>query len=319
MHDRRTGLALHLGPDEARALVALRADAHANLAPDIREAIADMVEAFALDDGDEEFASVLAQQRGTRTALRDDARWEQLQEALQFAYDRVPFHRDRMDRAGVRPHEVDSTEALSQIPVMTKSDVRANFPKGLIAEGVDLKQEISGGNVVIGHTSGTTDERLSVVSDYRAGRLPESVRVLLGLADDAKLARGAVFTSPLCMGTECHLGDSPLEDRMHGATLTLNSSDDVMAISDFAVREIVEELRTFEPDVFFVNPWYASDSRAARKRASTQAAEARGDVVDVPNVDHAASPHARSSMEDPHQVVLLRHRNRRVHARHRMP
>lgn len=209
-----------------------------------------------LDEGLDD-REIVARQREVRRASRDEERFEALREALRFAVEHVPFHRERMRAAGMTPDDVQSLADLQRLPTMTKADVRARFPDGLLADGVDLAARLERGELLLGATSGTTDERLQVIADPRAGALPDDVRALWEMDRAVPLDRGAILTSPLCVGSVCHLGDMTTQERTHDVTLTLNSSDDIMGARDDVFRGIVDELQAFRPDVFFVNPWYA--------------------------------------------------------------
>jgi phenylacetate-CoA ligase len=57
-------------------------------------------------------------------ALRDRL----LARVVHVAYAEVPFYRDWLDRAGVRPDEIRRPEDLARIPVVEKKDLRAAYP-----------------------------------------------------------------------------------------------------------------------------------------------------------------------------------------------
>lgn len=56
-----------------------------------------------------------------------------LQELVEWVYARVPFYRQAMDRARVKPGEIRSLEDLQRLPFITKQDLRDNYPFGLLA------------------------------------------------------------------------------------------------------------------------------------------------------------------------------------------
>ena len=53
--------------------------------------------------------------------------------SVRWAYDRVPFHRHRLDAAGVDPDGIRSLDDLRRLPFMVKSDLREHYPDGLFA------------------------------------------------------------------------------------------------------------------------------------------------------------------------------------------
>jgi len=48
----------------------------------------------------------------------------------------VPYYRELFTLAGVAPEDVTTLSALSRVPIVTKTDLRANSPDRLLAEGV---------------------------------------------------------------------------------------------------------------------------------------------------------------------------------------
>ena len=64
-----------------------------------------------------------------------ELQWSKLKEALRFFYDKVPFERRRMDRAGVRPEDVRSFEDFARaVPHIGQADYRDAMSEG----GLDL-------------------------------------------------------------------------------------------------------------------------------------------------------------------------------------
>lgn len=48
-------------------------------------------------------------------------------------YEKVPYYRQRLDEAGIRPQDIRSLEDLKHLPFTTKEDLRQNYPFGLFA------------------------------------------------------------------------------------------------------------------------------------------------------------------------------------------
>ncbi|MEW6220119.1 MAG: phenylacetate--CoA ligase [Thermodesulfobacteriota bacterium] len=71
----------------------------------------------------------------------------------------VPYYRDRMAEAGVRPEDIRSLDDLTLLPFLTKEDLRANYPFGLFT--VPLEQ------VVRLHASSGTTGKPTVVGYTR--------------------------------------------------------------------------------------------------------------------------------------------------------
>ena len=76
---------------------------------------------------------------------------------VRHVHERVPYYRERMRAAGVRPEDVRSRAELVRLPILTKEDVRANR-RALVAEG------ISESALIARHTGGTTGKSLDFYS-----------------------------------------------------------------------------------------------------------------------------------------------------------
>ncbi|HEU5423969.1 MAG TPA: phenylacetate--CoA ligase [Nitrolancea sp.] len=58
---------------------------------------------------------------------------ERLAQIVRYAYERVPFYHQALDEAGVRPDEIGSVDDITRLPFTRKSDLRDNYPFGLLA------------------------------------------------------------------------------------------------------------------------------------------------------------------------------------------
>lgn len=61
-----------------------------------------------------------------------------LQELVARVYSKVPFYQEKMDAVGVKPADIKTLADITKLPLMTKQDMRDNYPYGLIA--VPLRQ-----------------------------------------------------------------------------------------------------------------------------------------------------------------------------------
>lgn len=80
---------------------------------------------------------------------------ERLQRTVQEAYQRVALYRQRLDAAGIEPHEVRGLDDLAQLPLLTKDDLQAAYPQGLFAVPMDQVLRLHA-------SSGTTGRQLLV-------------------------------------------------------------------------------------------------------------------------------------------------------------
>lgn len=65
-----------------------------------------------------------------------------LQTLVGIVHERVPFYRERLDAAGLRPGSVTCLDDLARIPFTSKYDMREVFPFGLFAVGRDEIVEV---------------------------------------------------------------------------------------------------------------------------------------------------------------------------------
>ncbi|WP_034141070.1 phenylacetate--CoA ligase family protein [Desulfosporosinus sp. BICA1-9] len=60
-----------------------------------------------------------------------EIQWEGLQKAIRFFYEKVPFERRRMDKAGVKPEDIRSFEDFARaIPIISQEDFRGAMQEG---------------------------------------------------------------------------------------------------------------------------------------------------------------------------------------------
>lgn len=92
--------------------------------------------------------------RETIVALQN----ERLVKTVKRVYENVPFYREKMDKAGVRPEDICSIDDLHKLPFSYKQDLRDTYPYGLFA--VPMKDVVrlhassgtTGKQIVVGYT-----------------------------------------------------------------------------------------------------------------------------------------------------------------------
>ncbi len=86
-----------------------------------------------------------------------------LQETVKRVYEKVPYYRQKMDEAGVKPQDIQSLADLAKLPFTTKQDMRDTYPFGLFAVPQDELVRIhassgtTGKPTVVGYTRGDLD------------------------------------------------------------------------------------------------------------------------------------------------------------------
>jgi phenylacetate-CoA ligase len=97
-----------------------------------------------------------------RPAL-DALQLRRLQATVAWVHDRVPYYRERLDAAGLRPTDVRALDDVRRLPFTDKTALRDTYPFGLFA--VDLEHVVrvhsssgtTGKPIVVGYTRGDLD------------------------------------------------------------------------------------------------------------------------------------------------------------------
>ena len=90
-------------------------------------------------------------------AARKGLQLARLKNLVETLYAKVPFYREKMDAAGVRPVDIHGLADITRLPFTTKDDLRRNYPHGLLACPKDRIVEVH-------MSSGTTGK--PVVDEY---------------------------------------------------------------------------------------------------------------------------------------------------------
>lgn len=81
---------------------------------------------------------------------------ERLKKIVKYAYERVPFYKKKFDEIGLKPEDIQTLEDIKKIPYTTKTDLRDNYPYGLLAVPMD--------DIVRVHASSGTSGKPTVVA-----------------------------------------------------------------------------------------------------------------------------------------------------------
>jgi phenylacetate-coenzyme A ligase PaaK-like adenylate-forming protein len=184
---------------------------------------------------------------------------ERCESALEQALLSVPFYKSwkQYDKGS----EFSFAERMAALPILTKKDIRANVPNGFIVDKYKCREGFASGEIEMESTSGTSEERVSVVwnqnwwnySEREAARLNPVLNYIFKSPH-----REAILTSPTCSGNLCHVGESSMDERMIGNLLFLNQTPDPTAWDDRNIRRMAEEIESFQPDIIEADPAYLS-------------------------------------------------------------
>jgi phenylacetate-CoA ligase len=174
----------------------------------------------------------------TLEALRD-LQLVRLRATLERVYARTEHYREAFDAAGVKPADLRSLDDLARFPFTTKADLRARYPFGFYAVGMDEVARIhassgtTGKPTVVGYTKGDLDVWAGLVARSLRGagvRPGMKVHVAYGYG---------LFTG----GLGAHYGAEAL-----GCA--------VIPMSGGQTEKQVQLICDFQPEVIMVTPSY---------------------------------------------------------------
>lgn len=163
-----------------------------------------------------------------------------LQATLSRAYAAVPFYRQQLDDAGVKPGDVRSLSDLSRLPFTTKQDLRDNYPFNMFAVPMD--------NVVRIHASSGTTGQPTVVG-YTARDIDTWAELMARALSAGGATRGDIIHNAYGYGLFTGgLG-------MHYGAEKLGAS--VIPVSGGNTRRQVIIMKDFGPSILTATPSYS--------------------------------------------------------------
>jgi len=180
---------------------------------------------------------------------------EHCRQELALALERTPMYEGWRDRDPGPVRGID--ERYSALPLLTKDDIRAQFPYGLVPRGLDLDAARARGEVSYVRTSGTADE--AVESIWNQGWWDASERASWSLNPvSARVATGthkeAILASALSVGPRSENRLLERSARTLGRFLFLNELGSTGQWPDGHEKRILSEIADYQPAVLEANP-----------------------------------------------------------------
>ncbi len=180
---------------------------------------------------------------------------EHCRQELALALDRTPMYEGWRDRDPGPGRGID--ERYSALPLLTKDDIRAHFPYGLVPRGLDLDAARARGEVSYVRTSGTADE--AVENIWNQGWWDASERASWSLNPvSARVATGthkeAILASALSVGPRSENRLLERSARTLGRFLFLNELGSTGQWPDGHEKRILSEIADYQPAVLEANP-----------------------------------------------------------------
>jgi len=155
---------------------------------------------------------------------------------------------------------------FSQLPVITKREIRDGFPQNFLGANQSLEVLLENKIVELEHTSGTSDERTPVL--FGRGWWNEQEATVLRLnsivakvLDENPNARRATLTPPICNGLVCFSNWHSRSARTLDQTLFVNLSRIPFLLSEAELDRMAGEISDWSPTFLDLDPvhgaWFA--------------------------------------------------------------
>ena len=163
------------------------------------------------------------------------------------------------------PTDADSAlepaDRLRQLPFITKSDLRRDFPSNFLGENADLDALVEDNLIELEHTSGTSEERTALLlgRDWWAAQEERALRLNRLVArtlDEFPNARRVTINSPICAGDICYSSIPTRSERTLGNNLFLSLSRYPFLWSEDELARMATEAVEWQPLMLDVDPVY---------------------------------------------------------------
>lgn len=192
----------------------------------------------------------------TPELIREAAQGHRVAELLP-RWREVPLYRDALNCRALQLHE---------LPVITKREMRTDFPRNFLSPEHSLDDLLADQLVELEHTSGTSEDRLPVIlgrgwwneQERRALRLNRFVAQVL---DEHPEAKRATITSPACNGLTCPSVWMSQAQRTIGQALFVNLARIPFVLSEAELQRMADEIAAWSPQFLDLDPvhgvWFA--------------------------------------------------------------
>ena len=196
----------------------------------------------------------------TSELIAENGLAERLTEVLPHYLRTVPLYRQDGGRPLLEePGEV--MEALRRLPLITKQDIRRNFPRNFLDGETNLETLLDEERIELEQTSGTSEQRTPLLlprgwwaeQEERALRLNSFVA---GVLDDHPAVRRVTINSPVCSGEICYTGVPSRNERIVGNALFVSLSRYPFLWSESELARMAAEAQEWQPQFLDVDPVY---------------------------------------------------------------
>ncbi len=171
----------------------------------------------------------------------------------------VPLYQKLTKGRRCRGEEVSFAECFQSLPLITKQDIRREFPRNFLRGDMDLQDLIDRELVELERTSGTSEDATPLLLGRGWWNEQEQKALRLNPWVDRALTPGArrvTIVSPMCSSEICYTGTPTREDRTLGGALFVNLSRHPFLWSEAALERMVREVVEWQPGFLDVDPVY---------------------------------------------------------------
>jgi phenylacetate-CoA ligase len=155
---------------------------------------------------------------------------------------------------------------FSSLPLLTKRELRENFPKNFLRDGQNLEELLENKSVELEHTSGSSDERTPVLfgrgwwneQEARVLRLNYFVTRML---EENPHARRVTLVPPICNGLVCFSNYTSKTARTVDKTRFVNQARIPFLLTEAELARMAEEISEWSPLFLDLDPvhgaWFA--------------------------------------------------------------
>ena len=155
---------------------------------------------------------------------------------------------------------------FSRLPLIGKRELRENFPDNFQRAGQRLDALLEDKSVELEHTSGSSEERASVLFgrgwwNEQEDRVLRLNRFVASVLDDNPHARRATLVPPVCNGLVCFSNYTSKSARTVGGTLFVNQARIPFLLTEAELNRMAGEILEWSPQFLDLDPvhgaWFA--------------------------------------------------------------
>ena len=155
---------------------------------------------------------------------------------------------------------------FSSLPLISKRELRENFPNNFLRAGQNLDALLESKLVELEHTSGSSEERTAVLFglgwwNEQEARVLRLNRFVAQVLDENPRARRATLVPPVCNGLVCFSNFTPKSARTVENTLFVNQARIPFLMTEAELARMAEEILEWSPVFLDLDPvhgaWFA--------------------------------------------------------------